>query len=109
LTAQAVAIARDEVRRSATFESRFDVAAAELLRGEVAQAMGNRPLAARAYGAALVAIPEGAEVNPERLVQRLLILEGLGRSKDAATVAHRLSAMGYRHPGLQRERRLMRG
>lgn len=109
LSSQALAIAREEAVRSPSPDASLQVAAAEFLRGMVAQQIADRGLAVRSFQAALAATPRGVELYPVRLARHMLILEGLGRNAEAAKLTGRLSAMGYRHPSLARDRRLIRG
>jgi len=106
LASQSVALAQSEAARSKSRDALFALAAAQLLRGEVAQVMRDSPQAF--YRSALSAFPQGVELHPRRMVRKLLILEGLGRSEEAGQIASRLNAMGYRHPMFLREQRLIK-
>jgi eukaryotic-like serine/threonine-protein kinase len=107
LASEVVALSRRYVDQPPIAESRFRLAGALLLRGQVDKANGDSDSARRAWRAALAAWPRGAEMNPRHLVTRALILEGLGYRREASAIAAKLQSMGFRHPGYERERRLV--
>ena len=107
LSSQALAQAQAEAAKTDSFENRFRLVDALLLRGQVAQATGNHELAQRLCLAAVAAGPKVTELVPRQLVARALVLQGSGQRQEAGAIAARLRAMGYRHPGFDFQRRLI--
>jgi tetratricopeptide (TPR) repeat protein len=109
LADQAIVLTAKELAQTQSIDSRFALAEARLLRGEVAETMADHRAAVRYYQAASVVWPRGVELKANQLSTQLIILEGLGRTADAKVIASRLQAMGYRHPAFDFERRMVRG
>ena len=76
---------------------------AEMLRGDVALSLGNRGDAIAAWTAALGAWPRNAEVRPEELSWRSMLLRRLGKKVDSEGIERQLAAIGYRHPSYVRD------
>ncbi len=106
LAQQALALARTEMN---PVDRGFEVAAAEQALGDALALAGDRGAARGAYERALAAWPAGIEERPSELADRALLLGRLGRRAEADELSRRIAAMGYRHPGFLRERRLSRG
>ena len=107
LAAQALAVAQQEARATPNDDNRVRLAGALLLRGQVARAMGDQALAQQAWRNADAVWPKNVEVVPPHLVWRAAILRGLGRDTDADTLIARLKGMGYRHPDLDKQQRMV--
>jgi tetratricopeptide (TPR) repeat protein len=93
-----VAIARDELARGRTLAAQYALADAELLRGQVAERVGNAAAARSAWQAAAAAWPKQGELQPFQLAKWALLLKRLGRTGEAKQTERLLAEMGYRHP-----------
>ena len=105
---QLVAIARAEVARGSTPDALQALANAQLLTGMIASASGDSAAAQSAYLAALTAWPKGVAESPLQTSRKVVLLEGLGRSAEAKTVAGRLEVIGYRHPTYLKDVQMVR-
>ena len=95
LSQKALALARTETN---AVERGFDVAGSEISLGDALTRAGQRVAATGAYQRALAAWPRNVEEQPAELASRAQLLRKLGRNPEAAELAKRLGAMGYRHP-----------
>lgn len=95
---QAVRLARAELARAPSADNRIALAAAELLRGDVAQRSGDQRNALQAWRAALATWPEGVDEKPRELAIRAYLLRKTGQDRAASALAQRLAVIGYRHP-----------
>ena len=94
---QAVATAK-AVKSADPIEDRYGVAHAYRTLGDAERAAGNSDAARAAWTAGLDAIPPGLAERPPEMSQHQMLLERLGRRAEAAQLASKLSAMGYREP-----------
>jgi tetratricopeptide (TPR) repeat protein len=97
------ALARGELARSPSNEARLVVANADLVRGLVESASGDRAGARAAFASALRSWPAGAPEKPALIARKVLILKGLERREEAADLASRLNRMGYADPIYKRD------
>jgi tetratricopeptide (TPR) repeat protein len=95
---QALASAQSE-RREDPVQSRYRVAAAYRLLGDVYQREGNQDGARAAWSNALASLPGGIVEQPADMDEHARILERLGRSSEARQLVSRLNAIGYRRLG----------
>ncbi|MBA3512244.1 toll/interleukin-1 receptor domain-containing protein [Sphingomonas sp.] len=100
LAAARASIARAELARQASPETQFAVAEAELLRGQIAERLGDSVAARKAWVTAAAVWPKTSELRPEQLARQVLLLNRLGRPQEAKLVARRLAEIGYRHAAL---------
>jgi hypothetical protein len=110
LAEQILGLAKGEAARSRNADTLLALVRAEMLRGDIAWRMGDRPGAESAWRAALAAWPQGVEIQQDEQGLQAVLLQRVGRSADANAIAARLAAMGYRHPEYLNERtRIGRG
>ena len=83
LSSQAVALAQSAATPTGPAEGRFRLAEAQLLRAEVADAMGDRAAAEQALRNADSIWPKTIELLPPYLLSRAMILRGLGRRSES--------------------------
>ena len=95
---EAVRLALAELARAPSADNRLALAAAQLLRGDVAERQGDRAGAARAWSAALAAWPTGVDEKPRELAMHAYLLRKSGQGRAASAIARRLAVIGYRHP-----------
>jgi tetratricopeptide (TPR) repeat protein len=100
LARQAVALAREEAN---SMSRGMLMARSNLALGDALTAAGQREAARDAYQTALSGWPEGVEEQPQELADHAILLKRMGRRQEAADLARRLAAMGYRHPDYRRE------
>jgi hypothetical protein len=79
-------------------DAHLAVADAELLRGQIAERLGDQVTARSAWQAAATAWPKQGELKPHQLARKALLLERLGRRNEAEQANRQLGEMGYRHP-----------
>jgi len=106
LSLKALGLATAESAKDNSARQRISLAEALLLRGQAANAFGNRQLALQNWQKARAVWPSGVGVPPSDLARWALILDALGQRREAAAIAARLDTMGFRYPGFARERRL---
>lgn len=94
---QAVAAART-VQSTDHIQDRYGLARAYRLLGDAQRAMANSAAAGAAWTAGLNSIPQHISERPMEMGQHKMLLQRLGRTAEAAVLARRLSAMGYREP-----------
>jgi hypothetical protein len=94
---QAIAAAK-AVRSTDPLEDRYGVARAYRHLGDVERSAGNGIAAHNAWVAGLGIIPPNITETPPEMSQHQMLLQRLGRQAEAAQLAKRLSAMGYREP-----------
>ena len=98
---QALLLARQELeaarsgQRSATADP-FSLAQAHKLVGDVLWRSGDRDGAVAEWRAGLAAWPKGIAETPRQTGERGEMLKGIGRRGEAAAIAARRAAMGYR-------------
>ncbi|MGZ2412481.1 tetratricopeptide (TPR) repeat protein [Sphingomonas sp. F9_3S_D5_B_2] len=97
LASRGLAVAKS-VDSTDRIDDRYAIARAYLLLGDAERAAGNRDAARAAWSAGLAAIPVGITERPMEMGPRQLLLQRLGRTAEAARLASKLSAMGYREP-----------
>jgi tetratricopeptide (TPR) repeat protein len=107
ISSQAVALRRAEAVRDGSADNRMRLGEALLLRGEAARAAGDGAMAQQAWRSADAVWPKDVQLTPPYLVSRALILRGVGRTAEASTLISRLQTMGYRHPALAKQLRLV--
>lgn len=95
LAQRALASARTE-RSEDPVASRYGIASAYRLLGDVRHAMGDEGGANEAWSNALSAIPRVAAETPPEIDEHAVILQRLGRAAEAQQIASRLAAIGYR-------------
>ncbi|HVF83902.1 MAG TPA: TIR domain-containing protein [Sphingomicrobium sp.] len=76
-------------------EDRLSLAAAQLLSGDIQQALGDRDAALAAWRQALAVWPTGIAETSRELKRRQQLLERLGRSAEAAVISMRLKQAGW--------------
>ncbi len=97
---QALALARTEQN---AIDRSLLLARTEMLLGDALRASGQRDAGRGAYQRAFSAWPKGIEERPQELADHASLLRRLNQTSEAASIAQRLSAMGYRHPDYRRE------
>jgi len=97
LATQAVQAAKT-VNSTDPIEDRYAIAKAYRLLGDVQRSAGNSAAAQAAWAAGLAAIPKTITERPTEMSPHQMLLQRLGRSAEAAQLASKLSAMGYREP-----------
>jgi tetratricopeptide (TPR) repeat protein len=96
--AQLLQIVDRQSRAGNQIRQQYRAAEALMLQGDIRAAAGQRELALQSWQAGLRRLPpEGADRPVER-AQRVLLLERLGRQRDAAHLSAGLDSIGYRHP-----------
>jgi hypothetical protein len=75
---------------------RFAMARAWRLIGDSRKGLGDADGARAAWQSAFTVLPSGAPERPQELIERLRLLQRLGRKAEAGELAARLSALGYR-------------
>lgn len=83
-------------RSGDAISDRFSVAAASRLLGDVRQRIGDTEGARAAWSAGLAQLPQESTEVPWEMRERVELLRRLGRSGEAAPIAARLAAIGYR-------------
>jgi tetratricopeptide (TPR) repeat protein len=106
LSSKALSLTLAESAKDSSARQRISLAETFLLRGQAANAAGDRGMALQMWQKARSAWPDNVESPPSDLARKALILDAIGKRSEAAAVATRLEAMGFRYPGLARERRL---
>jgi tetratricopeptide (TPR) repeat protein len=94
---QAVAAAR-AVKSTDPIEDQYGLARAYRYLGDAESSAGDATAARAAWLAGLSAIPANMLERPPEMSQHQMLLQRLGRHTEAAQLARRLSAMGYREP-----------
>ena len=102
LAGASVRIARREHARKDSAESRFVLAEAEFVRGEIDANTGKAGSAASAWKAAEAAWPRDVELDPRQMAIRAALLRRLGDSSASRQLSDQLATIGYRHPGYVR-------
>jgi len=97
LAASAVVAAKAVVSRD-PIEDRYGLAKSYRLLGDTQRALGNDAGARVSWVAGLAAIPTNITERPVEMSQHEMLLQRLGRTDEAARLARRLSAIGYREP-----------
>ena len=97
LAANAVAAART-VHSTDPAAYAFALAKAHRLTGDAQRRSGNINGALAEWRAAVAALPKNAAAKPTELAEQQILLQRLGRTRDAAAIAARLRAVSYRHP-----------
>jgi len=92
---QALTLARRDPR---PIDRAFSIASAEMILGDALSQGGQRAAAGGAYERALAAWPRETEEKPREVAERAQLLRRLGRTGEAAALANRLNAIGYRQP-----------
>jgi tetratricopeptide (TPR) repeat protein len=100
LARQALALARQETN---SMSRAMLMARSNLILGNALAAAGQSDAARGAYQAALSGWPKGVEEQPQELADHAMLLKRLGHRQEAAALAQRLAAMGYRRPDYRRE------
>jgi tetratricopeptide (TPR) repeat protein len=95
LARQALASAQSE-RREDPVLTRYLVAAAYRLLGDVCQKSGDRDAARSAWTSALTSLPSGIAEQPAEMDEHARILERLGRTVESQRLVSKLNAVGYR-------------
>jgi tetratricopeptide (TPR) repeat protein len=93
-----VQLARTEVARRDSSDTRIALAEAQMLRGEVAAGLGDRNAARQAWLAALSVWPKGVELQPGELAMQASLLRRTGQAPAADAISKQLAGMGFRHP-----------
>jgi len=98
--AQALANELLQVARSdfdaSNMDSRYKLAAAQRLAGDIARRQGNVLAARSAWQSAFTVLPRGVAERPSELSERSGLLRRLGRGAEARPIEARLAAMGFR-------------
>ena len=94
---QAVAAAK-LVRSTDPIEDRYGIARAYRDLGDAQSSAGDAAAARAAWLAGLSVIPVNIVERPPEMSQHQMLLQRLGRRAEAAQLAKKLSAMGYREP-----------
>ena len=97
--------AKRELSLNRSTDAQLGLATAFTMSALVARAEGRASDSARAFQAAAASWPKGATDKPANIARKAVILQGVGRSADAARLAERLAAMGYREPTYVRDSR----
>jgi tetratricopeptide (TPR) repeat protein len=97
LASQALQAAR-AVNSTDPIEDRYAIAKAYRLLGDVQRSAGNSAAARAAWAAGLAVIPQNITERPPEMSPHLMLLQRLGRTSEAARLANKLAAMGYREP-----------
>ena len=101
---QAVAIAREAVNAAKSVDGtdpvadRNDLGTAYRILGDAERAAGHPAAAHDAWTAGLAAIPATMTGPPSEMSVHQALLQRLGRTAEAAQLASKLSAVGYREP-----------
>jgi hypothetical protein len=77
-------------------DSRYKLAAAQRLAGDIARRQGNVLAARSAWQSAFTVLPRGVAERPSELSERSGLLRRLGRGAEARPIEARLAAMGFR-------------
>jgi tetratricopeptide (TPR) repeat protein len=94
---QAVAAAK-AVNSTDPIEDRYGAARAYRLLGDAQRSAGKEVAARAAWTIGLNLLPGNIAERPMEMSQHRMLLQRLGRNAEAARLASRLSAMGYREP-----------
>jgi len=102
-TAEALSLAREAAagpgaQSALTSDSKFALARARLLLGDIEQANDDVEAAHNDWRSALAALPGGDSEAPIVLASRAALLKRLGDTAGANVIAARLDRIGYRHP-----------
>jgi len=92
---QALASARTD-RNEDPIISKYAIASAYRLLGDVRRAMGDEDAANAAWSNALASLPRVSAETPTEMDEHALILQRLGHAAEAQQIASRLGAVGYR-------------
>ena len=93
-----IATARDEWGRTHSQEAQIAEANAWSTKGLVLRAAGNSAASAAAFERAASTWPRSVPDRASYVAQKAVIFKAIGRAADAASLAQRLDAMGYRDP-----------
>jgi tetratricopeptide (TPR) repeat protein len=100
LASQAVDAAKS-IKSTDPIEDRYFVAKAYRLLGDVERSTGDTAAAQAAWKAGLGVIPTTIIERPPEMSAHQMLLQRLGHTAEAAQLASKLSAMGYREPGFR--------
>jgi hypothetical protein len=89
-------VVAQSVKSSDSVADRFATAKAYQLIGDVSKRRGDMQGARSAWNEALSVLPRNVAEKPGEINERVLILGRLGRTGEAAVLAARLDAIGYR-------------
>ena len=109
LAGEFVELAKQEAMRRKSPDARFGLTAAQLLMGDAAFAAGDAAAARRAWQQALSNWPHGIEMAPRNLARHVVLLNRVGKRREAAPLQARLDAIGYRNPIFIREMQAANG
>jgi tetratricopeptide (TPR) repeat protein len=98
LATQAIASARAVKGSDPTADS-FELAKAYRLQGDVKRSLGDGAGAATGWSSALTAIPTSTPERPAEMGEHALVLQRLGRQREANSLNAKLRAMGYERLG----------
>ena len=93
---RALASARSE-RNEDPNRTRFTIAGAARLVGDVRQRMGDAAAANTAWAAGIAQLPRGVAERPSEINERIMLLRRLGREDEARPLAAHLASIGYRN------------
>ena len=102
-TGEALSLAREaaaqpRTKSALTPDTKFALANARLLLGDIEQKSGEAQAAQRDWHTALAALPGGNSEAPLVLASRAALFKRLGDAAGANAIAARLDRIGYRHP-----------
>ena len=106
LAARLEALARSELARGPSFDAQIAVAEAEVLRGQVADRLGDQAAANEAWNEAAAALPKNVEFKPHELSRQAMLFARLGKTSESERIAQQLAAIGYRHPSYLRDQQI---
>jgi len=106
LAIQALTVARS-IESTDPSEDRYNAARTELLIGDIRQRMGQRQPAMAAWQAGLAGLPRSVAEQPSEMSDRALLLQRVGRPKEASSVYAQLDQIGFRHPAYLRARQFI--
>jgi tetratricopeptide (TPR) repeat protein len=91
------ATAQAEVRAKRPGAGRALAAAHQLL-ADIGDKSGDRDAARQGWRAALAALPDTPDSEPDGIARRSILLHRIGRGSEARPLDDKLRAIGYRHP-----------
>lgn len=103
--AEMLRTARSENAKSQSGDAQLALANAHLIHALAATAQGNRPTAAAEFRNAAQAWPRSVPDRPSLTAKKVIILRGLGRTRQAEELARRLAGIGYGDPMYLRDLR----
>ncbi len=103
--AEMLRTAGSENTQSHSEDAQLALANAHLIHALAANAQGNRRAAAAEFQKAAQAWPRSVPDRPILIAKKVIILRGLGRSRQADELARRLAGMGYGDPTYLRDLR----